>query len=451
MGTLAVLRPALTTSAPAPSTHPPVFKAPLYWSAYENLIVKEQAGHKDAYISEAEWAANIRWVATHLQPHGYRMVCIDGWGDTTQLTEHGYRRSHSRHWQHDYAEWSARLREQGLELGMYGNPLWVHVATNDRSRTIVGTTIPVASLIQPEEQARFRWVQVDRPGAEQYVKGSIHFYADMGVRFYRIDFLSWFEDGQDRWLGRVGPNRPREHYATALRWMREAAAERGMLLSLVMPHLYHDAELEAHPGAMIRVNEDTGAGGWSKWNNWFRGQRREGWSVYGNAVDGLTWWSRLAGRGRVILDPDFIRLNTFANDDEKRSVISMCLLAGAPIAMADQHDTIGRNLAFYTHPELLALNRDGVVGQPLSAEPTDDASQIWRGQLSNGDWVVGLFNREDEPRERHVDFAAHGLPAPARTRDLWARKNLGRRSAFSATIPPHGCRVLRLTPVRRSP
>ena len=431
---------ATTHSTPAQPVH-----APLYWSVYENQFLKEQAGQDDIHISETEWLANINWVDTQLKASGYTMVCIDGWGDVSQLNENGYRLSHSRHWQHDYAWWSRHLQDRGLTLGMYGNPLWIHVADDDRQRLIVGTDIPVASLKNHAEDARFQWVQVDRPGAEAYVKGWIHFYADMGVKFYRIDFLSWFEDGHDRWLGRVGPERPREHYVTALRWMREAADERGMFLSLVMPHLNDNATAERQYGHMIRINEDTAAGGWSKWSEWFRGQQRTGWSVYGNAVDGLTYWSRIAGRGRVILDPDFIRLNTFASDDEKRSVISLCLLAGAPIAVADQHDTIGDNLRFYTNPELLALNRDGFVGQPLSWDPTQEDSQIWFGQLSGGDWIVGLFNRESDPRLRRVNFAILGLVGPAQVRDLWAHENLGAMDSFQADIPPRGCRILRIS------
>ncbi len=436
---------ALLCATPAPAQTNP-FHAPLYWSVYENLFRKEQAGQPEPYITEAEWLANINWVEANLKPFGYDMVCVDGWGDVSRLNQNGYRLTHSRHWEHDYAWWAAYLRERGLAMGMYGNPLWVHVNDDDTERRIVGTDILVASLKDPAEDARFPWVQVERPGAEQYVKGWIHFYADMGIRFFRIDFLSWYEDGQDRWLGRVGPARPRAHYETALRWMREAADERGMLLSFVMPHLNHDAAAERRYGHMMRVNEDTGEGGWNKWSEWFRGQKREGWSVYGNAADGLAYWSRFAGRGRIILDPDFIRLNTFATDDEKRSVIAQCLLAGAPIAVADQHDTIGDNLRFYTNNELLELNRDGFVGQPLSWDPTQEESQIWFGQLSGGDWVIGLFNRENEPWSRRLNFAALGLAGVVSVRDLWTHEDLGEMESFAAEIPPHGCRVLRLSP-----
>ena len=425
--------------------HP--FKAPLYWSVYENQIEKAIAGQQDVYISEDEWRANIDWVDANLKDLGFTMVCIDGWGDVTRLNENGYRASHSRHWEHDYAWWSAHLRKRGMTLGIYGNPLWVHVDDHDTETRIVGTDIPVSTLKDPNERAHFPWVQIDRPGAEAYIKGWVHYYADMGVRYYRIDFLSWYEDGWDRWMPEpTGPTRPREHYVTALRWMREAADERGMLLSLVMPHLRHEGEAELKYGHMIRINEDAGEGTWHKWSDLWRGQKREGWSVYANAADGLTYWSHATGRGRIILDPDFIRLNTFANDDEKRSVVSLCLVAGGALTIADQHDTIGNDLWLYANREMLALNHDGFVGKPLTHEPTDEASQIWTGQMSNGDWIIGLFNREDTPRQRGISFSLLGIDRPAEVRDLWAHENLGMMSSFEAEIPPRGCRILRVVP-----
>jgi hypothetical protein len=425
------------------------FTAPLYWSVYENQIVKEQAGLHDVHITEDEWRANIDWVDANLKDLGYTMICIDGWGDLAQLNENGYRLSHSRHWQHDYAWWSAHLQERGMKLGMYGNPLWIHVADDDTEHLIVGTDIPVSSLKNPEEKTPFSWVQVDRPGAEEYIKGWIHFYADMGVDYYRIDFLSWYEDGWDRWVGTQGPRRPREHYETALRWMREAADERGMFLSLVMPHLYHEGAAERRYGHMIRINEDTGEGTWHKWSENWRGIKREGWSPYANAVDGLTYWSYIAGRGRMILDADFIRINTFGNDDEKRSVISLCLMAGGPVTVSDQHDTIGPDLWLYANRELLELNYDGFVGQPLTNDPTRVESQIWTGQMSNGDWIIGLFNRESEPQTRGIAFSTLGIEGEAAVRDLWAHENLGTMTAFSEVIPARGCRILRVVPADR--
>ncbi|GAB3307810.1 hypothetical protein GCM10027348_39180 [Hymenobacter tenuis] len=439
LGSALTLFGLLFLSAVAQAQNP--FKAPLYWSPYEYNI------KTDNYIPETEWAANIDWMEKNLKDSGYKMICIDGWGDDGQFNQDGYRTSHSRQWQHDYAWWSANLQSRGMTLGMYNNPLWIIKSAADAGVKIKGTNIPLASIMNEGENAQwFKWVQVDRPGAEQYVKGYIQYYADMGVKYLRVDFLSWFEDGYDRNIGVVGPKRPRAHYETALRWMREACDANGMFLSLVMPHLYQEAELELKYGHMVRINEDAGDGQWWKFSDVERGKRRNGWSQYANAFDGFVYWSHIAGRGKMILDGDFLRINTFQNDEEKKSVVSLNLLAGGPVTISDQYSTIGNNLWVYQNEELLALNRDGFVGKPLSNDPTSPLSQIWKGQLSNGDWVVGLFNRETTPQTRSINFAAElGLNGNPNARDLWQHNDLGRMKQYSVSVPPHGCVILKVS------
>jgi len=439
---LALVVPVMRTQAQLPPPNP--YKAPLYWSVYEQHILNEQDGVSENYIPESDFLANIDFVDSKLKSSGYNMICMDGWGDVSKKSPNGYRASHSRHWEHDFAWWSSYLQQRGMTLGMYGNPLWMHVDANDASTMIVGTNIPVSSLVDGNDPW---WCRVDRPGAEQYVKGYIQYYADMGVKYFRVDFLSWYESGWDRNLGQVGRmDRPHEHYVTALRWMREAADANGMMLSLVMPNLFNEAEVELQSGHMIRINEDAGYGEWWKWSGKNRGVRYSNWSAYANAMDGLTYWSYLAGRGKMILDPDFIRINTFATHDEKQSVISACLLAGAPIAVADQHHLIGNDLWIYTNPEMTALNADGFVGKPKTNDPTLADSQIWSGQMSNGDWIVGLFNREDAARTRSINFSELGGLVHGNVRDLWVHSNLGCMSSFYASIPAHGCRVLKVVP-----
>ena len=414
------------------------FQAPLYWDSYEYNL------KADGSIPEKEWSANIDWVEKNLKPYGYDMVSIDGWGDEL-YNQDGYRSSHARGWTHDYAWWSRNLQSRGMTLGIYNNPLWIIRAAALAGLKIKGTDIPIRSLWDEKEKAKFTWVQVDRPGAEQYVKGYVRYYADMGVRYLRIDFLSWYSSGHDRYLGTVGPNRSAAQYATALRWIKEACDANGIFLSLVMPDLNNGGEVEVRYGDMFRVDEDCGNGGWQRFSDQRRGGRLPGWSQYGDPFDGLTYWSHLSGRNHVILDPDFLRLNTFRNDDERKSAVSLCLMAGAPVTVADQYGTIGDSLWIYQNREMLALNSDGFVGQPLTTDPTNEASQTWTGRMSNGDWIVGFFNRETEPRDRGIDFASLGLMGKAAVRDLWAHQGLGQLTSYRVSVPPHGCVIVRIS------
>lgn len=68
----------------------------------------------------------------------------------------------------------------------------------------------------------------------------------------------------------------------------------------------------------------------------------------------------------MILDGDFTRLNTFSNEDEMETAISLQILSGGPLAIADQFNTINKYLPFYQNTELLELNYCQFVAKPLS-------------------------------------------------------------------------------------
>jgi hypothetical protein len=430
------------------------YKAPLSWSVYENNFLQKQAGVADNFISETDFQKNIDWVDQNLKLYGYNTVCMDAWGDVTQLTANGYRKSHSRNWARDYAGWSTYLQSKSMRLGMYDNPLWVHVPPTDTTTKIVGTTIPVSTLINTAENAAlFKWVQVNRAGAEAYVKGYIKYYANMGVKYLRVDYLSWYEMGLDKMMGNVGVNRPRADYEKAVRWMREACDSSGIFLSLGMTNLKNEAALEKKYGHSIRISDDVGAGGWERFSNQNKGTRFSVWSQYENPMDGFAYWSSIAGRDSVILDGGSIRLNTFKNDNEKRTVVSAYLMAGAPLSIADQYNTIGDNIWLYQNPEVLFFNTDKFVGKPLSNNPTDERSEIWTGQMPNGNWIVALFNRSEMTKTRTLPFSTLGITDPINVRDLWQSGHLGKMKELTADIPPHGCLIVKLatTPITCPP
>jgi Alpha galactosidase C-terminal beta sandwich domain/Secretion system C-terminal sorting domain len=151
----------------------------------------------------------------------------------------------------------------------------------------------------------------------------------------------------------------------------------------------------------------------------------------------------------VLLDGGFIRLNTFKNHNEKRTVISAHLMAGAPLSIADQYNTIGEDVGFYQNSEVLFLNADKFVGKPLSNNPTDERSEIWTGQMSNGNWIIGMFNRSETTRTRTIAFSTLGITEPINVRDLWQYGHLGKMKELTADIPPHGCLMVKLatTPI----
>ena len=116
--------------------------------------------------------------------------------------------------------------------------VYISGALQMKDLEIKGTDIPIENIINRTEENggyhNYLWVQMDRPGAEEWVRGYVAHFGQMGVKFLRVDFLSWYEDGYDIGYGTVGPDRPDWMYPTALRWMREECDKYGMILSLVM-------------------------------------------------------------------------------------------------------------------------------------------------------------------------------------------------------------------------
>ncbi len=426
------------------------FKAPLYWSVYEYCYELERAGveNSDMDITPDEWDKIIDWMATDLKPYGYDMVCTDGFIPMLAKDASGYMTHYGSMSLKDLV---AKCKAKGLKVGVYDNPLWIH---GDNRILVPGTDYTFGSLryngseevVNPKnDDMWFSWVVVTHPGAKEYIDGFFKHYHDLGIDYIRMDFMSWYEDGKDRNMGIVGRGYGRDLYARAMSYIAEAAKKYGIFTSVVMPHLYDDAILEAKYGNMVRIVADTAGGGWWHCSAQDKGKSYANWPNCMNMFDGFTYWSHIAGRDKVILDGDFIRLNKFSANAEKEFVISLQLMAGGPVTVADQYHNIGKNLKFYTNPEMLALNADRFVGKPLSDNLNDANNQIWYGQMSNGDYIIGIFNRDDNSKSVEVKFADLGINGTYNVRDLWKHTDEGAATSLTAKISARGCKIVKLT------
>lgn len=427
------------------------YKAPLYWSIYEYCYTQERNGvsNADMDFTAEQWDEVIDWVADELKPYGYDMVCTDGFIPMNAKDKSGYMTHYGSMALKDLV---AKCKAKGLKVGVYDNPLWIH---GPGSTKIEGTEYTFDNLtytgknevLNPTAQDNsFTWVVAENPGAREYIDGFFKHYSEIGVDYIRMDFLSWYEDGKDRNMGIVGRGYGHESYARAMSYIAESAKKYGIFTSLVMPHLYNDAEVEARYGNMVRIVADTGGGGWWHCSSCDRGKSYQNWPNCMNMFDGFTYWSHIAGKDKVILDGDFIRLNTFASDAERESVVSLQLMAGGPVTVSDRPSTIGNNAKFYTNTEMLALNTDRFVGKPLSDNLNDANNRIWYGSMSDGSHVIGLFNRDDNATSISVSLSDLGISGDWNMRDLWAHTDEGKAPAtITAQLPAHGCKIIKLT------
>ena len=155
-------------------------------------------------------------------------------------------------------------------------------------------------------------------------------------------------------------------------------------------------------------------------------------------------WSKISGRKKIRLDGDFIRIGSYADDNEKMSVISLPLMAGGPISITDM--PTGDDLKFFQNDEMLALQKDGFVGQPLERNLWNTDGEVWYGQMKDGSWVIGLFNRDQASATRSIDLTKVGITGTWSARDLWKHADEGTVSdKIEAVIPAHGCKIIKLT------
>ncbi len=407
---------------------------PKYWIGYEQCWITNSP------IAEDRWKKNIDWMASTFKAYGYDLFSNDGWIEAAQTIDaHGYITKYNDDWEHTFAYWAEYLRQKEMKLGVYYNPMWMTKAAYDQNVEVQGTSYrarDIAGDISFNEP--LYWVDTDKPGAKEWIQGYVRHFIDIGATYLRMDFLENYER-----------NYGTTKYRQALAWIKEAAGDE-LFLSLVMPNCYNHGETELEYGDMIRIDDDCFNGGWDFVSGRRRGEQQPIWPQYGNAFDGFIGFSDIGGRGQMILDGDFMRMNTMTNDEERKFLFSLMVVAGSALAIADQYDTIDGHEWVYQNEELLALHNQGLVCKPLSNDPKDVAeSSTWIGQLPNGDWIVGLFNREDTHQIRKIDFVRDLGIADSeivRIRDLWAHDDLdGSIGGYANTLAPRSCQVLRIT------
>lgn len=155
---------------------------------------------------------------------------------------------------------------------------------------------------------------------------------------------------------------------------------------------------------------------------------------------------RYAGPGHWN-DPDTLTAgNGGMTEEEYRTQMTLwCILAAPLIASNDLSKISAESLATLTNREAIAVNQDaaGVQGRCVHQE---GPLEVWMKPLADGSKAVGLFNREDHPMEMTAEFSVLGITATASVRDLWAQKDLGSMSSFTAEVPRHGAVLLKLMP-----
>jgi len=407
--------------------------APLYWMGYEQPYVTDVA------LTEDRYEKNMKWFASTMLPYGYTMFCTDGWieGAGSTVNANGYITSYNGSWKHDFAYWMEQAKGMGMDLGVYYNPLWISSDVAGKGCTVAGRSgVRVSSLRgNTDFNGAIWWCDTAKDGAEQYIKGYVRHFINLGFTFLRCDFLRDYENAYGT-----------AKYEQALKWISEEAGD-DIIVSLVMPNSYNKNKTENPYGDMFRVSADCFGGGWDFISNRRRGQHNGGWPQWENLFDGFVYFSTIS-RSTTIMDGDFARLNTCKRPEEKQFWISLLVMAGSPIAIADQYNTIGADSVYYHNRRLLELTKEGFYGKPLSTDLSNkEQSSIWYGKRNTTTYVAAFFNREETPVTYTLPiYSKLNVRTAVDVVDLWTGDTLNNQATnLTFRLNPHECRLVQFT------
>ncbi|WP_309604431.1 glycoside hydrolase family 27 protein [Phenylobacterium sp.] len=144
-------------------------------------------------------------------------------------------------------------------------------------------------------------------------------------------------------------------------------------------------------------------------------------------------------------DPDMLEVgNGGMNGAEYRTHMSLWAILAAPLLAGNDLTKMSPDtLAILTNREVIAIDQDplGRQGDRVTAE---GPLEVWAKPLKGGARAVGLFNTADFPNYVEIDYPRLGQKGPARTRDIWAAKDLGKLTRYRVLVPGHGVVLLRV-------
>ena len=156
------------------------------------------------------------------------------------------------------------------------------------------------------------------------------------------------------------------------------------------------------------------------------------WNDPDMLIVGKVGWSANLRDTRLTADEQYTHISLW-------SLLAANMLIGCDVAQMDDFTR-----ALLCNNEVNAVNQD-ILGQQAKREVQDGDTQIWKRQLADGSYAIGIFNLS--PEGCTVDLAAYftqlGIKSLASVRDLWRQKDLSTTDTVYY-IPSHGVRYLKV-------
>src|SRR5215207_6903434 len=406
------------------------------WSSYSMQVYAPVAG---GWITADQIKAQSDAMHRKLQPFGYKYINIDaGWNGG--IDGYGRPLPSKTLYPDGLQAVIDHIHANGQKVGLYSIP-GISDAVLNANLPVYGhpgcTTGDLA--VRPFQQADY-WgfghrIDMTKPCAQAYLDSIADLFAEWGVDFLKFDSVTPGSGHNDLSLDA----------RDEVKAWSQALARHGIWLELSWAPDINYADY------------------WKQWANGWRldwdvecycpGEALTAWPNISRLFPKVADWWRHGGSGGWN-DLDSLDVGNGTMDGltkyERRTAATLWAISAAPFYIGNDMTKLDAyGVELLTNPEVIAVNQAGRPAQPVS---TKTNRQVWYSLNADSSYTVALFNLGTTEANMTVNWADLGLDGSAKVRDLWVKKDLGQfASGFTAaTVPPHGTRLLKVTPQKKS-
>ena len=406
----------------------------LGWSSFPEQTIRSN------FLTQANMIAQSdALLASGLQAHGFRYINLDsGW----QGSFDGYGRPIPNSTSFpDISALVAHIHQNGQKAGIYWIP-GVEYPAVVANPTILGRPYHIQDILAvpyragnafgiPGTTSPYHYkIDFSKPGAQEYINSVVELFASWGFDLIKLDAVT---------PGSYSYNLSIDNRADVRAWST-AIAQSGRPIWLTISWALDKDYL----------------GTWQQYSN---ARRIEGdidcegncatstnWALTSYRFYDLVGWQNASGVTLSWNDLDSLEVGSASSglsDEERRTATTLWAIANAPIYLGGDLtalDAVGKQLL--SNDEVIAVDQSGHPGQQISGGDTP----VWASALGDGTYYVALFNLNAFPSRVEFPWSSLGFANATQVRDLWNHLDLGNfNHGFSAVIPGHGARLLKLT------
>jgi hypothetical protein len=435
---IVTLTAALSATLPARAANNGLGTLPLMgWSSW-SLESTNLTGYGIPYLTAENLISQSDYLHKKLQPAGYNYFNIDSgwWMDSSwkggkiqgdQYDAYGRPMPDPVRFPNGIAAVANHIKANGQHLGMYyivGLPRVVFYA----NPPILGTTCHAQDIITHPLKLTNGWqdhwaIDFNNPCAQAYINSIADQFAAWGVDFLKIDgVLANNQADVKAWS--VALQQTGRRIWLTLSWSLDR--KQADLWKQYANAARIDDDVECYCGSLVTwshgvVSRFTDAPKWASVPD----------SGYKNELDSLDI-------GSASIDG--------VSTDERQSYMTLWAISGANLLVGDDLSLLDSyGLSLLTNSEVIAQDQTGKAAIPVSQA---SSQQVWWVKNADGSDTVTLFNLDDsQSAVVTANWTDFGMAGTLAVHDMWSHADLGRfADSWSATIPPHGSRLIKVTP-----